>query len=243
MATVTHTYAPILGKKFRVTRLVGECGLLPDPGEEDAFIVSEGFTSVTLSSQIEEGTEILKRNANGNLCINEKLKDSFKRFNLEIEFCGVNPTLYDFMTNAKLYRDYAGEGAGFTVGEGEFKKGFAFELWTGLTGQACEPGAEEASGYLVLPKVQAGVLGDLSVTGEAEVSFSMTGAYTLGQSLWGEGPYNVVMDGTNPAPLPTPLDALDHLLLIDTAVAPPPTADSPQPMPMYSGPVPTTTTP
>jgi len=57
---------------------------------------------------------------------------------------------------------------------------------------------------------------------------------TKGGNTWGVGPYNVLMDATVPpgaaAPLPTALDPYDHLLLIDTAVAPPPEACDPAPV-------------
>src|SRR3546814_7790112 len=64
-----------------------------------------------------------------------------------MEFCGVDPDLLSVTTNAEPYADYDLENAGFTVAEGTIDKRFSFELWTGLSGRACEPGDEEASGY------------------------------------------------------------------------------------------------
>lgn len=229
---VTHCFTPVLGKRLRVTEL-GACG---DVTVGTSMQVStDGFITVTLSSEIEEGTEIIQRNASGALCVNEKMSDSFKRFTVEVEFCGVNPSLLSIVSNAEPYEDYAGDVAGFTVAEGEIDKRFAFELWTGLSGQACLPGeaSDEASGYLLLPFVQAGVLGDITVDGENAVTFSLTGSYTRGGNAWGVGPYNVLRtepDGENPslpAVLPTALDPFDHMLLIDTALAPPPVSCDP----------------
>src|SRR3546814_2580569 len=91
------------------------------------------------------------------------------------------------------------ENAGITVAEGTIDKKFALELWTGLSGRACEPGDEEASGYMLLPFVNAGVLGDVEVTGEDAITFSMTGAFTRGGNAWGVGPYNVLMDAAVPS--------------------------------------------
>jgi hypothetical protein len=210
------------------------CGT-PEPGTGN-FIATDGFITVTLSSEVEDGTEIIVKKASGALCVNERLASSFKRFNVEIEFCGVNPSLLSMVANAKPYEDYASDIAGFTVGEGEITGAFALELWTGLSGQACLPGQTgEASGYLLLPFVQKGVLGDITVDGENAVTFSLTGSTTKGGNGWGVGPYDVVVDNTvppgAPAVLPTALDPYDHLLLIDTAVAPPPTACDPAPIP------------
>ena len=223
----THVFTPVLGKRIRVTRL-DVCGRVPDPAEADAFVVTNGFITVNLTAEVEDGTEIITKRADGSMCVNERTANSFKNFTAEVEFCGVDPALLTIMTNADPYEDWAGDLAGFTVAEGAIDKAFAFELWTGLSGQACAEGATDAGGYLLLPFVQAGVLGDLEVGSENAVSFSLTGAFTKGGNAWGVGPYDVVMDPTTPpavaAPLPSALDPLDHLLLIDTALAPPPSA-------------------
>jgi len=190
--------------------------------------------------ELRRETATLKK-ASGALCVNEKKADSFKRFTVEIEFCGVNPSLLAIVSNAEPYEDYAGDIAGFTVGEGEIDKAFSLELWTGLSGQACLPGQTgEASGYMLLPYVVAGVLGDVTIDGENAVTFSITGAATKGGNGWGVGPYEVVYDTTDPltpvpAVLPTAIDPFDHLLLIDTSLAPPPIACDPTPVPVSGG--------
>ena len=231
----TKCYTPILGKRLRVTAL-DSCGSVPAAATADSLVVTEGFISVTLSSEIDDGAEIITKTANGALCVNEQLPGNFKRFTAEIEFCGVNPSLLSFMTNAETYLDSAAAVAGFTVPEGAVDKRFALELWTGISGAACPVGAAFYGGYLLLPFVNAGVLGNIEVTGEDAITFSMTGAYTRGGNNWGVGPYNVVMDDSVtpvPGPLPTALDPLDHLLLMDTEVSPPVASCSPYPMPPY----------
>ena len=224
----TKFFIPVLGKRIRVTAL-DMCGNVPAAGTADSFIATDGFISVNLSSETEDGAEILQKKANGSLCVNEKLSNSFKRFGVQVDFCGVNPLLLSFVSNAEPYMD-GSDVIGFTVPEGPIDKKFALELWTGLSGTACQQGGGEASGYLLLPFVSAGVLGDITVDGENTVTFSMTGGATQGGNSWGVGPYDVV-DSANPAPLPTALDPYDHLLLIDTDLAPPPSADDPKPMP------------
>jgi hypothetical protein len=224
----THCFIPLLGKRMRVTEL-DSCGVILPDAEQ---LSTDGFITVNLSSEVEDGTEIIVKKASGALCVNERQASSFKRFNVEMEFCGVNPSLLGIVSNAEPYEDYAGDIAGFTVGEGELAKWFALELWLGMSGNVCAPGAEEASGYMLLPFVVGGVLGDIAIDGENAVTFSLTGAVTRGGNGWGVGPYNVVMDNTVPATpvpaaLPTPLDPFDHLLLIDTSVAPPPEACDP----------------
>jgi hypothetical protein len=236
----TKVFIPVLGKRIRVTRL-DNCGAVPAAAEEDAWLATDGFISLSLTSEIEDGTEIITKKADGSLCVNEKANNSFKRFTLEMEFCGVDPSLLSFVTNAEPYTSGSGANSdviGFTVAEGAIAKKFALELWTGLSGQACEAGDEEAGGYLLLPYVQAGVLGDITVDGENAVTFSLTGAMTKGGNAWGTGPYKVHMvasqtPGTpgTPSVLPTALDTADHLLMLLTGVAPPPNSAGPQAMP------------
>lgn len=236
----THCFTPLLGKRMRVTRL-SDCGAPLADATANAFVVTDGFISVTLGSEVEDGTEIIQRNAAGNICVNERQASSFKRFTVELTLCGVNPSLLTFISNVEAYEDYAGDVAGFTVAEGAITNRWALELWTGLAGQGCA-GANEASGYILLPNIKAGVLGNIEVNGENAVNASITGAITVGGNSWGTGPYQVVYDGANqPAVLPTALDPYDHLLMIDTALALPPMSCDPQPAPS-AGTTTTTTT-
>lgn len=226
----TKCFTPLLGKRLRVTAL-DECGHVPASGTEDSVAITNGFMTFTLSSEVEDGSEIITKKADGSLCVNEMTASSFKRFTLEIEFCGVDPGVLSLVTNGRAYLDHAGDQAGFVVPEGTIDSKFALELWTGLSGQACPTGVEECSGYLLLPFVQAGVLGDIEITGEDAITFSMTGAFTKGGNSWGVGPYEVVANDGTPDFLPEALDNLDHLLLMETCVTPPEGACGLQAMP------------
>lgn len=219
----THKFAPLLGKRIRVTEM-SDGGVVGDRA-----VITDGFITVTLSSEVEDGTEIVVRNASGNLCINERMNNSFKRLNVEIEFCGVNPTLLSMVSNAQEYMDYAGDVAGIKLSEGEITGAFALELWTGLSGALADP---NAAGYMLLPFIGKGTLGDITVDGENAVTFSVTGAATRGGHTWGTGPYNVVANATGVASkLPEALDPLDHFLLIDSAVPAPVVSESPVTVP------------
>lgn len=228
----TRCFTPVLGKRIRATAL-DECGNVPASGTENSLAVTDGFISVTLSSEVEDGSEIITRKADGSLCVNEMTAPSFKRFTMEIEFCDVDPGLLSLVTNGAVYLDHAGDSAGIVVPEGTIDSKFSFELWTGLSGAACPTGVDEASGYLLLPFVNAGVLGDVEINGEDSITFSMTGAFTKGGNAWGVGPYNVVLDGGADALLPTALDPLDHLLLMETGVSPPASVCGLQSMPAF----------
>src|SRR5690349_20147081 len=113
----TQCFTPVRGKRLRLTRS-DECGRYPEPGTADSVVVTSGFISVTLSSEVEDGTEIIQKRADGTLCVNQMTAPSLKRFNVEIEFCGVDPGTLALVTNAEVYADYAGDDAGITVPEG-----------------------------------------------------------------------------------------------------------------------------
>lgn len=217
----THKFAPLLGKRMRATQMTegGEIG--------EHYIATNGFITATMSAEIEDGVEILQRDAYGRLCINERKNASFKRLNVEIEFCGVNPSLLSYVSNAVEYEDYAGDVAGFTIPEGEIEGAFALELWTGLSGALND---DNANGYMLLPFVGKGNIGDITIDGENAITFSVTGAATRGGHNWGRGPYDVVINNDSPGVpdvLPTPIDDYDHFLLIDTAVPAPIVAEQP----------------
>jgi hypothetical protein len=215
----TTCFIPVLGKRLRATSL-DECGNTPASGTANSVVTTGGFISVKLSSEVEDGVEIITRKADGSLCVNEMGDPSFKRFTVEMEFCGVDPGLISLVTNAEIYENYLNDPIGFTVPEGTISSRFGLELWTGLSGAVCDAGADTASGYLLLPLVAAGVLSDISVDGENAVTFGMSGAFTRGGNSWGVGPYNVMRDEASaPAPLPTALDPFDHLLMIETGLA------------------------
>jgi len=226
----TTFFIPLLGKRMRITT-IDDCGNVPASAETGAYMVTDGFISVNLSSEVEDGAEILVKKADGTFCVNEKLASSFKRFTAELQFCGVNPSLLSFVSNATEYANADADIAGFSVAEGTIDKNFSLELWTGVQNAACSTD-EEVSGYTLLPFLRAGVLGDITVDGENAVNFSITGAYTKGGNNWGVGPWDVIMDDTPvESPLPTALDPLDHLLMVYTTVAPPAANDDPQDMP------------
>lgn len=232
MATIVTN--DLLGKRIRVTRLDAS-GNVPLTTVADSFIVTSGFVSVGMSFEMEDGDEIIVKRADGSLCINEKFSDSFKRATVEIELCEVNPNALTLMTNAEPYTGTVGTDViGFTVPEGTIDKFFALELWMGLAGQGCTPGAAESSDYLLLPFVGAGLLGGITINGTDAITFTMTGASTKGGNAWGVGPWLVYDGGTGtftPAKLPTALDPDDHLLMIATDVPPPAASAELIPMP------------
>lgn len=225
MAT-PNSFPLLRGRTMRVTKLNG-CGVPVDG--PDSVAVTDGYVSVALSADINEAEEIEVTNANGQTCVRDPGCAEFKGYGVEITFCNVDPCLFSMMTGQDTYDDAGGNSIGFRMNSGKKACDYAFalEVWSGVPGVACQGQTAESGsfGYVLLPFVRAGVIGDFTIE-NAAVTFTVTGAVTLDGNAWGQGTYNVYSDGVLAADvLPEALDADDHLLVMYTTIAPPTPTD------------------
>lgn len=140
----TNCFSVVRGKRVRVTRL-NDCGVFPVPTTTNSFVTSSGFISVQYAMDWEDGDEHIQKNANGDLCINDRSCDQFKRVMVTISFCEVDPDLYSLVTSGTLEVDSAGNNVGFRVSEGGLCSNFALELWAGTDGNSCAASNETQS--------------------------------------------------------------------------------------------------
>lgn len=213
----------VRGRTMRVTRLDG-CGR-PMAGP-DGMVVTEGFVSVALTANVTQPEEITVQNANGQTCVRDPGCAEFNGYGVEITFCDVNPCLFAMVTGQPQVLNAAGDVVGFRMNSDVrvCDVGFALEVWSGVPGVACS-GEGGAYGYLLLPFVSGGVIGDFSIE-NAAVTFSITGSNTKDGNGWGAGPFEVVLDDTeSPSYIPEPLDVNDHLYAVYTELAPPEPTD------------------
>jgi hypothetical protein len=219
----TKCLSLVRGRRIRLTRLDG-CGR-PVYGEASS-VVSKGFITIAFTANTTESDEINVTNAAGEVCVFEPAETSLTGYSVEIQFCEVDPELLALVTGQSVYVDAFGNVSGFTVNTKVSldNQGFGLELWAGVSGgDACTTeGAQGNFGYVLLPYLKGGILGDFTVE-NGNVTFTVTGANTRDGNNWGVGPYSDVMltAGSIPGPLPTALLADDHLLITQTAVAPP----------------------
>ena len=218
----TNSFPLVRGRTMRVTALDGCCTPAYGP---DNQAVSDGFVSVALTANINEPEEIIITNANGQTCVRDPGCPEFQGYNVEITFCQVTPCLFALVTGQPVVLDSAGNPIGFRMNSKVrvCDAGFALEVWMGVPGVACT-GEGGAFGYLLLPCLQAGVIGDFTIE-NAAITFTVSGAVTRDGNGWGTGPYDVVDDGGTVGPLTDPLDVNDHLLAIYTTVPPPEPTD------------------
>jgi hypothetical protein len=209
------------GRRARFTKLDG-CGR-PIAGASSA-VVTKAFTEVAITPNVLTGDEVSVKNAGGELCIADKALDSIKWFNVKITLCAQDPDLIQIL-NPTYFKelDANGNPIGFRVDTSTtYAAAFALELWMDVTGvDLCEDvNSQGGSGYLLLPFVQGGVIGDITVTNK-EILTVFNGR-TLPNPKWGLGPYNVMQDAAgDPSPLLTPVAATQPVVWFATTLAPP----------------------
>lgn len=216
-------WSSVRAKVMRATK-IDQCGLVV-PGAGGS-LVSDGLISVSYADELDPGTEILVKNGNGTVCINEPPCPEIKWLNIEATFCKVDPDLINMLTGWPLVLDCAGDSVGFrkrkTV---QCRTGIGLELWSDVSGQECEED-ELAYGYFLVPWVNQGLIGDITLE-DGAATFTLTGKGRYG-SQWGVGPYNVIMEEGSvedvcdvPGPLLTAIGSTDLMHIQMTRVAPP----------------------
>lgn len=193
----------------RFTRL-DECGSIVVGAA--SMLTTKGYISVGATAQLETGEEFIVKNACGELCVNEKDADQFKRYDLEIQLCQVDPELLELISGARLLVD-GGTSRGFAHGENPLTENFSLELWTKVSGGACTGDPEYY--WFAFPWVTNGVMSD--VTFENGPLTLTINASTHGAGAgWGRG-----LGTDYVLPVTEEAQTTDHMLAYLTTVAPP----------------------
>lgn len=218
---VTRCASYVRGRVLRVTRL-DSCGRVVYG--EDSVVTSKGFVSVGYTANVDDGEEINEPNANGERCVYVPAVPQFLGYTVEIAFCEVDPDLFAMLTGQRVVTDAFGDVVGFTMDTAvsAADSAFALEVWAGSPSTAgCAEGAAGNFGYVLLPFVQGGIVGDFTIE-NAAVTFTVSNAATKDGNAWGVGPYDVVLGADSlPTTLPDPLTPTEHLYFSQTGVAPP----------------------
>lgn len=188
MADNAKCWSAIKACRMRLVRL-NACGA--PVVAATSVVVSKGFISISASAQIEEGQEFLQKNACGEICINEKDCDILKRYNLDMKFCNVDPSIVEMTTGNQLVLDPASTPAnqakGFGLGEHvQCDAGFSLEIWQKLSGEACDPSGDQSWWYWAWPFLYGGVLGDITWENAAfEFDLTAKSKKISGADQWG----------------------------------------------------------
>lgn len=174
------------GEVVRITR-VDSCGA-PEEGAGNAF-VDDCWASVAMAPVTEAGTDIRFRGANGNSCGFKRGRPSLDGFDLTFTFFSASPEMVELLTGNPVYDDYNGDPIGWDDSCPTVGAGFAFEVWQNIVGEDCPTDGDGLWFYWLLPWVQNGQLGEVTVSNEG-VNFVLT-ANTRSNSRWYLGPWDV----------------------------------------------------
>lgn len=183
MAQPTLCASPIQGTRMRIIRL-DACGV-PITGS-GGMVVTEGFVQVEASQDYEDGTEYELRNAQGDFCVNDVGPDQFRRSNLTIQFCAVDPDIVNIITGALVITTGAPvTGTGFWVVEGSVDNHFSLEVWQNVAGQACV-GSTQRFVYWAWPNLFGGRFNDFTIQDDV-LEWQLSAKTAPANSLWGTG--------------------------------------------------------
>lgn len=191
--------------------LVDACG---DPiTGASSKLTTKGFISVAATAQIEAGQEFTQKNACGEIIINERDDDQFKRYDLEILLAQIDPEGLTLLSSARTLTDGSSNVKGFANGESTSVSSFSLELWTKVAGQTCDVSGNPEWYYFAFPHVTSGMLTDFKFEdGPLQMTIK---AHTKGAGAsWGRGPANVLDAGS-------PAITTDHVIGFITSVQPP----------------------
>jgi len=204
----SQCFQPIKGRVFRMTRL-DECGT---PVVGASSVVANGFISIGGSLDYEDGEEFTRKDAWGDLCLNEKDCPALKRLNLDLMVCTIDPEAVEIAAGNRLITE-AGDSIGFFGSEDRVCSGFSLEVWQKAKGPTCDP-LTPTWAYWLFPWVTNTKIGDVEIA-NSPLEFSMT-AETAGSGAQAGtlGPYDTL-------PVGNLLTATDHYALFLSATQPP----------------------
>lgn len=218
----TQCWSSVNGEVMRLTKL-DNCCTPPVAGAACSTIVTDGFVSVQYSPEIAEGEDIELKNAKGKVCASKPGCDELKWFNLEMNFCNIDPDVFSFVTGNPLVLDAAGDSVGNDVEAGtSCDTNFALEVWTEIPQEECAPGGFQQYGYFLVPCINNGIIGDFTIENDA-LTLQLNANSKSGTG-WGTGPYNVQASDNalnTPGKLVTPVGAKTQLRMFRTTIAPP----------------------
>lgn len=194
---------------MRITKL-DACGAVVESAT--STLVTKSFVSVTVTPNYLDAEEISQADANGDLCVDDRSDPALRWLDLEIVICTIDPSMINLITGDPLVLDDATptpNTVGFRIdGDLSGSASFALELWSGITGQACNAAGFPAYGYWLFPWVKDAQWGEWTIeNGALTITFT---ARSVFDSAWGVGPYDVRRDAAVPAtlePLLTPIGA------------------------------------
>jgi hypothetical protein len=194
------------GKMLRITKL-DECGTVVESAT--STLVTKAFVSATITPNYQDVEEISQADANGDTCIEDRSDPALRWLDLSLIICTIDPTMINLITGDPLVLDDAAtpNTVGFRIDTDlSGSASFALEIWSGITGQACDTEGNTEYGYWLFPWVKDAQWGEWVIQNGA-LTLTFTARAVIG-SNWGVGPYNIRRDAVVPATLEPLLTAI-----------------------------------
>lgn len=195
------------GKMLRITRL-NECGSVVEG--PTSTLVMKAFVSGTFTPNYLDPEEITQADANGDLCVDDRSPVALRWIDISLNVCVWDPFFINMVTGDPLVVNDAAptpDTVGWRIDQDlSGSANFALELWSGITGQACDPDGNVNYGYWLFPWVKDAQWGEWTI-GNSAILGTFTARAVAGGD-WGVGPYDVRRDATVPATLEPLLTAI-----------------------------------
>lgn len=188
-------------------------------------ITSKGFISIELETDEASGNEIAPTLADGTRCYYHLSPKQLNGIKANIEFCEVDPDLFNLLTGAPVVLDDTSptpQSIGFVTDSASYGvANVALELWTNIAGGGCADTTGRRWGYYLMPWLHQGTVSKPTIENDA-INFTVSEAITRDGNQWGVGPYNIQLDNAGVAsPLFSALASTVHDLLMPVNLAPP----------------------
>ena len=177
--------AQVQACRMRVSRL--EPNGVPDPGANNLY-VSTALITATLTPVYADGDEVEQKNACGDVCVNFKGSDSFKRIDFSLQLCTPDPELTELLAGGSVLTSGAAVGWAFpATGSDPTPNGVSIELWAKrITSDGSLAGTNPYA-WWVLPRVHLRVDAATFENGPHLPTFS---GRAVENSNWFNGPLN-----------------------------------------------------
>lgn len=177
--------ATLYAVALRVARL-GPTGLTP-AGASNMYVTNQ-LVKVTFTPVYEDGDEFVKKDGQGNSCLDIRADDTFKRVDINsVELCNEDPELVEILSGGAIITD-TGDTIGYSapdVGAAATPNGVSLEVWTKRFVDN-QPAALPYAHY-VFPKVKLKPLQKSIELGPMATDFEGQG---FENANWGNGPNN-----------------------------------------------------
>lgn len=184
--------AVIRACRIRIARL--DASGVPDPGA-DNMIVTSDLTEMGVTFVYEDGDEFTVKNGCGELCVNFRGQDQFKRLDVTLGLCKPDPSIEEILGGGTYIE--SGDQVGYSlprIGVIDNPNGVSIELWSQRIDADGSPDADYPYDRFIFPRVKLRHGNRTFNNGPITIAFQ---GQAVENPNWYDGPANDWPDPTN----------------------------------------------